>query len=296
MYISKNIAYLSFLKISDNTNVTGNARSIHFNQLPHSQTVPSIAGYPPSKTSGFWNMLPLSPNSVLPIYTYMCNPSKFIASSVRIFTSFIITFALQTPLIYNSPKSHSENTSNINMSSPKSHRRKHEDKNRKASSFHGRTPETMAVAKLNRPRTVPDLLAGRRVTGVSSLEGKPAKLTKLLLNVTVQRSLGAVMVIMSPESTVGDLIAAVIRQYVKEGRRPILGSTDCGDFDLHYSQFSLESKFSPAKRNLHKTGAKIFNKNKIFILRLSGSWDIVNFLKSNILVLNNSCYENFVCR
>ncbi|KAK1373517.1 Zinc finger protein [Heracleum sosnowskyi] len=127
------------------------------------------------------------------------------------------------------------------MSSPKNHRRKHEEKNRKASSFHGRTSETMAVAKLNRPRTVPDLLAGRRVTEVSSPEGKPAKLTKLLLNVTVQRSLGAVMVIMSPESSVGDLIAAVLRQYVKEGRRPILGSTDCGDFDLHYSQFSLES-------------------------------------------------------
>lgn len=97
------------------------------------------------------------------------------------------------------------------------------------------------MAKLNRPRTVPDLLAGRRVPGVSSPEVKPAKLTKLLLNVTVQRSLGAVMVIMSPESTVGDLIAAVLRQYVKEGRRPILGSTECGDFDLHYSQFSLES-------------------------------------------------------
>lgn len=102
------------------------------------------------------------------------------------------------------------------------------------------------MAKLNRPRTVPDLLAGRRVPGVSSPEVKPAKLTKLLLNVTVQRSLGAVMVIMSPESTVGDLIAAVLRQYVKEGRRPILGSTECGGFDLHYSQFSLESKFSHA--------------------------------------------------
>ncbi|KAL8092528.1 uncharacterized protein At4g22758-like [Apium graveolens] len=127
------------------------------------------------------------------------------------------------------------------MSSPKSHRRKYEEKSRKASSFHGRTSETMAVAKLNRPRTVPELFAGKRVPGVSLPEAKPAKLTKLLLNVTVQRSLGALMVIMSPESTVGDLIAAVIRQYVKEGRRPILGSTDFGDFDLHYSQFSLES-------------------------------------------------------
>ncbi|THG20836.1 hypothetical protein TEA_016273 [Camellia sinensis var. sinensis] len=63
----------------------------------------------------------------------------------------------------------------------------------------------------------------------------------LLLNVTVQRSLGAVQVLISPESTVGDLIAAVLRQYAKEGRRLILPSTDPSGFDLHYSQFSLES-------------------------------------------------------
>ncbi|KAL1819039.1 hypothetical protein ACET3Z_013908 [Daucus carota] len=127
------------------------------------------------------------------------------------------------------------------MSSPRNHRKKNEEKSRKASSFHGRAAETMAVAKLNRPRTAPDLFPGRRVAGVASPEVKPTKLTKLLLNVTVQRSLGAVMVIMSPESTVGDLITAVLRQYVKEGRRPILESTNCDDFDLHYSQFSLES-------------------------------------------------------
>lgn len=151
------------------------------------------------------------------------------------------------------------------------------------------------MAKLNRPRTVPDLLAGRRIAGVLSSEGKPAKLTKLLLNVTVQRSLGAVMVIMSPESTVGDLIAAVIRQYVKEGRRPILGSTDCGDFDLHYSQFSLESKFSHAKRNFLKTEAKILNKINIYILRL------FLFLRNPLIFrigkfqfYVNSCYDDFV--
>ncbi|KAK1398309.1 Zinc finger protein [Heracleum sosnowskyi] len=134
------------------------------------------------------------------------------------------------------------------MSSPvKNNRRIHDDKAKKlklsdkASSFHGRTPETMAVAKLHRPRTVPDLLAGRRLAGVSSPEVKPAKLTKLLLNVTVQRSLGPVMVIMSLESTVGELIAAVLRQYAKEGRRPIIDTNNTAAFDLHYSQFSLES-------------------------------------------------------
>nr|DAD48665.1 TPA_asm: hypothetical protein HUJ06_018602 [Nelumbo nucifera] len=46
---------------------------------------------------------------------------------------------------------------------------------------------------------------------------------------------------MSPELTVGDLIAAAVRLYVKEGRRPFLPTTDPSAFDLHYSQFSLES-------------------------------------------------------
>ncbi|KAA8544194.1 hypothetical protein F0562_022170 [Nyssa sinensis] len=130
------------------------------------------------------------------------------------------------------------------MPNSKNHRRGHEEKNRrgrlaeKASSFHGRIPGNMAE-KIPRPRTVPDLLSGRSVAGVSP-EGRP-KLTKLLLNVTIQRSLGAVQVVMSPESTVSDLIAAALRQYAKEGRRPILPSTDTSGFGLHYSQFSLES-------------------------------------------------------
>uniref|UniRef100_A0A5B7A3V3 DUF7054 domain-containing protein n=1 Tax=Davidia involucrata TaxID=16924 RepID=A0A5B7A3V3_DAVIN len=134
------------------------------------------------------------------------------------------------------------------MPTSKNHRRGgHEEKNRrgrlaeKASSFHGRSPGTIGE-KLLRPRTVPDLLSDRNVAG-DSPEGRP-KLTKLLLNVTIQRCLGAVQVVMSPESTVGDLIAAALRQYVKEGRRLILRSTDPSDFDLHYSQFSLESELS----------------------------------------------------
>lgn len=70
----------------------------------------------------------------------------------------------------------------------------------------------------------------------------PRQPPKLLLKVTMMRSLGPVLVVMSPESTVGDLVAATLRQYVKEGRRPILPSGDPSQFDLHYSQFSLESK------------------------------------------------------
>lgn len=114
----------------------------------------------------------------------------------------------------------------------------------KASSFHGRSSETMALATLHRPRTSPDLFGGRNVAGVMmAAEFRQPKLTKLLLNVTIQRSIGAVMVIMSPESTVGDLITAALVQYRKEGRRPVLVCDDCDGFGLHYSQFSLQSKF-----------------------------------------------------
>jgi hypothetical protein len=35
---------------------------------------------------------------------------------------------------------------------------------------------------------------------------------------------------------------AAVQLYVKEGRRPILPWNDASRFDLHYSQFSLESK------------------------------------------------------
>lgn len=44
-----------------------------------------------------------------------------------------------------------------------------------------------------RPRTVPELLAGgRRTGGGEAAEERRPRLTKLLLNVTIQRSLGAV--------------------------------------------------------------------------------------------------------
>ena len=97
----------------------------------------------------------------------------------------------------------------------------------------------MAEKQLRRPKTLPDLHPDWNPVSLSP-ENKP-KLTKLLLNVTVQGSAGAVQVIMSSENTVADLVAAAVRQYVKECRRPILPITDPSCFDLHYSQFSLES-------------------------------------------------------
>ncbi|XP_073157658.1 uncharacterized protein At4g22758-like [Henckelia pumila] len=135
------------------------------------------------------------------------------------------------------------------MGSPKSQRDGGHKKNKKgklaekASSFHGRGGEA-ASEMLPRPRTVPDLLSGARIGGSTAedmaLRGRPAKLTKLLCKVTVQRSLGPVQVLISLEATVEDLIAAALRQYSKEARRSIL-SSDASAFDLHYSQFSLES-------------------------------------------------------
>ncbi|XP_047977732.1 uncharacterized protein LOC125219725 isoform X2 [Salvia hispanica] len=124
------------------------------------------------------------------------------------------------------------------MASPKSERKGSEEKKKKgrlsekASSFHGRDAGAFSDM-VPRPKTVPDLLAG----GIPS---PPPKLTKLLVNVTIQRSPGPIHVLMPPEATVKDLITVALRHYVNEARRPVLPSTAASAFDLHYSQFSLE--------------------------------------------------------
>lgn len=113
----------------------------------------------------------------------------------------------------------------------------------KSSSFHSHTVAagTMSGGQIQRPKTVPDLVPVRKHAVVDV--APPRQRPKLLVKVTMMGSLGPVQVVMPPESTVEDLVAAAVRQYVKEGRRPILPSTDHSDFDLHYSQFSLESKY-----------------------------------------------------
>lgn len=120
----------------------------------------------------------------------------------------------------------------------------------KASSFHCRagsvdaTSATSFNSQLRRPKTVPDLLIGRGVpfetTSFSSERLLAAKPTKVLINVTIQGSVGAMHVLISPESTVGDLIGAVLIQYGKEARRPIMPNAKPSMFNLHYSQFTLE--------------------------------------------------------
>lgn len=87
------------------------------------------------------------------------------------------------------------------------------------------------------------LMSLGKIDGAISTSATAAtqKLTKLLLNVNIERSLGPVQVVIKPDNTVSDLINAAIEIYVKEKRRPFLKQTDPKFFTLHYSQFSLES-------------------------------------------------------
>ncbi|KAK4788388.1 hypothetical protein SAY86_019707 [Trapa natans] len=114
----------------------------------------------------------------------------------------------------------------------------------KASSYHGKSMmDTEAAKQLRRPKTVPDLRSAAfsiQSSSAGTKEERP-RLTKLLLNVTVQGSVGPVQAVITSDSTVGDLIAKTVQQYLREGRRPVLPTVDPAGFDLHYSQFSLES-------------------------------------------------------
>ncbi|KAL5709605.1 hypothetical protein ACHQM5_020272 [Ranunculus cassubicifolius] len=111
----------------------------------------------------------------------------------------------------------------------------------KSLSFTGEKSLVVESERIRRHKTDSELLLSRKLAQVLPERIPPKRPTKLLLNVTLERSLGAVQVVISPEVNVGDLVAAAVRQYVKEGRRPFLLTTDPTCFNLHYSQFSLES-------------------------------------------------------
>ncbi|XP_020577651.1 uncharacterized protein At4g22758-like [Phalaenopsis equestris] len=64
--------------------------------------------------------------------------------------------------------------------------------------------------------------------------------TKFLMNVTVERSFGPIHLMISPESTVMDLVQMALNLYVKEGRRPLLQFTDPTGFELHYSLYNFD--------------------------------------------------------
>ncbi|KAG2681393.1 hypothetical protein I3760_11G142500 [Carya illinoinensis] len=83
--------------------------------------------------------------------------------------------------------------------------------------------------------------APRRLNSAPSIGGSTSGLTRLLLNVTIERSLGPVQLVMPQENTIRDLIKAALEIYDREKRRPLLPATDPHRFELHYSQFSLES-------------------------------------------------------
>ncbi|XP_028788602.1 uncharacterized protein LOC114744602 [Neltuma alba] len=109
------------------------------------------------------------------------------------------------------------------------------------SSLQGMNATSAKSSQIGRPRTVPDFFSYGSLITATLPDDLPRVPPKLLLKVTMQGSLGPVQVILTPESTVKDLVEATVRQYVKEGRRPVVPTTDPSDFDLHYSQFSLES-------------------------------------------------------
>jgi len=128
------------------------------------------------------------------------------------------------------------------MPSPKAHRNGVIAKGKvaeKAMSFHGRGGAA-AAESLRRPRTVSDLRS-TPMNGGFLVSDKKLTPTKVLFNVAIQGTVGIVQVLMRPESTVRDLICAALKQYVKERWRPMISSSDADEFDLHYSQFSLES-------------------------------------------------------
>ncbi|AES94192.1 hypothetical protein MtrunA17_Chr5g0398651 [Medicago truncatula] len=75
--------------------------------------------------------------------------------------------------------------------------------------------------------------------------------SKLLLNVSIENTLGAIQVLMLPEDTVGQLVKVALMTYDKEKRRPLLKDTDPNRYQLHYSPFTLESlKVSEKLKNL----------------------------------------------
>lgn len=81
---------------------------------------------------------------------------------------------------------------------------------------------------------------GHRVHG--GVGAGKRRLTRMLVKVTVERSVGAVPVVMSSEETVEDLVRTALQIYVAEKRRPLLPKTDPHRFELHYSRFSFESE------------------------------------------------------
>ncbi|KAJ0973462.1 hypothetical protein J5N97_021421 [Dioscorea zingiberensis] len=151
---------------------------------------------------------------------------------------------------------------------------------RRSGSFNWGTKTASAVEprQMRRPKTQPELFAWRSDSSPLSLDRGSSSATakelkgpsKILVNVTVYRSLGAVQLMASTVWTVSDLIAAAVQVYVKEERRPILPTTALSDFTLHYSQFSLEG-LGPEEKLMELGSRNFFLYSKSTALSLSAS-------------------------
>ncbi|XP_020163653.1 uncharacterized protein At4g22758-like [Aegilops tauschii subsp. strangulata] len=87
---------------------------------------------------------------------------------------------------------------------------------------------------------------------VAALSERPApRLTRLLVNVMVERSLWPVHVLLGADATVADLARAAVDAYAAEGRRPPLpadGATDAAArLELHLSKYALDALDPDAK-------------------------------------------------
>lgn len=65
---------------------------------------------------------------------------------------------------------------------------------------------------------------------------------KVVVNVTVEGSPGAVRTMVKLGSDVAETIKLVIKKYNQEGRTPPLDEAAAANCELHHSFFSLESK------------------------------------------------------
>jgi hypothetical protein len=113
----------------------------------------------------------------------------------------------------------------------------------------GSSGSTQALVAMHRgggePETQPHRLLLQRMEPLfrPAPTDRDRRLTKLLVNVTVDRSLWPVHLVLGADATVADLVRAAVGTYVREGRRPPLAAADdaVDGFELHLNKYSLES-------------------------------------------------------
>lgn len=110
-----------------------------------------------------------------------------------------------------------------------------------SSSFSSSKLKNNTSVTMRRPKTHPELLnrdQWKQTPWINNGVDKALGAKKLLVNVTVARSIGPLRALLSKDATVEDAIKATLVLYAKEGRKPFL-SNDPASFGLHYSQFSI---------------------------------------------------------